>query len=200
MTAFINSLCFLFLFVLPFRWKITHVSAESCHVCLAFIYAPFVAWLKSMLELLGKFQMLNQMTAWQIDVVHVLGLALAVLVRIGEALLRAVVFFHIPIKRTWWSRHSQGCFAHCMYFTYCVSHLVHNSEDSGQQRVLKDVMQRNARMEGWNTTVLFLWSCFGHRPLPCPSQWVPQPKGDCGLSRPWLFNEHHMALESIVKL
>ena len=48
--------------------------------------------LKSMLVFLGKFQMSNQITAWQLHVV--LGLALAVLVENGEALLWAVVFFH----------------------------------------------------------------------------------------------------------
>ena len=44
-----------------------------------------------MLELLEKFQMPGQITAWQLDVV--LGLAFAVLVENGEALLWAIVFF-----------------------------------------------------------------------------------------------------------
>ena len=44
-------------------------------------------------------------------------LACAALVENGEALLWAIVFFHIPIKRQW-SRHSESCFFH--YYSVCV--------------------------------------------------------------------------------
>ena len=86
----------------------------------------------------------SQMTAWQLDVV--LGLAFAVLVENGEALLWAVVFF-LSHSHRWWSGHSESYF-HAHYFT-CRGHQpVQAGDESGQQRALRDVKQRKSKMEG----------------------------------------------------
>ena len=100
------------------------------------------------LELLGKFQMPNRSTAWQLDVdVVVLSLALAVLVENGEALPWAFVFFHIPTKR-WWGRHSESCFAHYFTCTYWARQLVHAGDESGHQRVYSQVLWLDCGLQG----------------------------------------------------
>ena len=67
--------------------------------------------LKSMLELSGKFQTPNQITAWQLGVT--LGLALAVVWENGGALLWAVSFLNFHRR---WNRHSKSSFSHLFIY------------------------------------------------------------------------------------
>ena len=48
-------------------------------------------------------------------------------------------------SHSWNSRHSESCFAHL--FTWWAHQLVHAAEESGHQRVLRDVIQRDSRIE-----------------------------------------------------